>query len=430
MVTCCDLDNLQRDMKTHSSKILTASAKILTASAAPLSVGMSGDMMFDTSMMLAAFSSPATYRSLLHYEVLDLIGSPDLFYANYEGASAHGLNRNWEEVKDPGLIAGGVYSWLNNSINQHPKLASDLTKAGVDVVSLANNHCMDRGPVGVKRTIDACEAGGLLHFGTRRHSSTCEGWYTVVHRNGWNVAWVGCTDRIPSKLHDKNNQVLFCKSPVFLRLISLLSRQPSIDAVMATVHWGGREEKKSGHHRDSWRGACYSANVTASMRRFAKAIVDAGAATVLGSHPHVLMEWETYESKGRRALIAYSLGNAISRQGTGSGVGKPGSPIYNCRKRQGISADECKRRLLSHAIMFLNLTRTTDGPSVSCFSYVETGFANKMMMEEVAYSIDKKTHADLVLGSRWRTTPQQRTCFPLASVEHKSRRRRRAVRWA
>lgn len=423
------MDHLKRDMKAHS--LMTTPS----TSTAPLSLGVSGDLMFDTGMMSAAFSSPTTYRSLLHHEILNLIKSPDLFYANFEGTSAHGLDHNWKEVKDPGMVAGGVYGWLNNSINNHPKLAADLTVAGVDVVSLSNNHCLDRGHVGVKRTIDACKAGGLTHFGTRRDSSTCDGWYTVIRRNGWNVAWVGCTDKIRSKRghfkdSDKHDQVLFCKSPVFLRLISLLSRQPSIDAVIAAVHWGGREEaddsKDHGHHPHHWRGTCYSTRVTASMRKFAKAIVDAGAATVLGTHPHVLMEWETYESKGRHALIAYSLGNAISRQGAGFGLGHVGGPIYNCHRREKIPAKECRHRLLSHAIMFLNLTRTADGPTVSCFSYIETGFQKKLMMEQVDYSTGKKTHADLVLGSKWRTTPKKLTCFPLATVGQGRRRRRQA----
>lgn len=318
------------------------------------------------------------------------------------------------------MVAGDVYGWRKNSINQHPQLAADLALAGVDVVSLANNHCMDRGHVGVQRTINACEAGGLLHFGTRRDSSTCDGWYTITHKNGRNVAWVGCTDTIRSKrghnrVSDKQHQILFCKSSIFLPLVRLLSKRPGIDAVIATVHWGGHEDTDDSAKQ---RGACYSTRVTASMRGFAKAIVDAGAATVLGSHPHVLMEWETYESEGRRALIAYSLGNAISRQGFGSGPA-----MNNCQHSQGISADECRHRLLSHAMMFFNFTWTTHGPNVSCFSYVETAFTTNLMMEEVVSSArGKQSHADTVLGSRWRTAPEQLTCFPLEST---SRRRRR-----
>jgi poly-gamma-glutamate synthesis protein (capsule biosynthesis protein) len=425
MVRCCSVDNLEIQIKAVSEQTKLMEAQSSDASRSSLSLGVAGDLMFDSQMMSSAFSAPKFFRSLFHFDVLDLIKSPDLFYANFEGASAHGLNRNWEKVKDPGMVVGDVYGWEDNSINHHPKLATDLSIAGVDVVSLANNHCMDRGHIGLVRTIDALNAGALQHFGTRRDAGTCDGWYTIVNRNGWNVAWVGCTDKVRSKRgrykdSDKRNQVLFCKSPEFLSLVATLSRKPGIDAVIATVHWGGREDRWSGIKADgnSQRGACYSTNVTDSMRTFARTIVDSGAAAVLGSHPHVLMEWETYTSKGRRALIAYSLGNVISRQALGPG--SRGSAIFNCRHKERISAEKCRRRLGSHAIMFFNLTRTADGPSISCFSYVETSFAPNLMMEELVHShndsASDETFANTVLGSRWKTSRKQFTCFPLSPV--------------
>ena len=44
-----------------------------------------------------------------------------------------------------------------------------------------------------------------------------------------------------------------------------------------------------------------------SQRRLARAAIDAGAALVIGSHPHVLQEVEEYGG----GLIAYSLGNFV-----------------------------------------------------------------------------------------------------------------------
>ena len=41
-----------------------------------------------------------------------------------------------------------------------------LKEAGVDFVFTANNHCLDRGPEGVKRTIAALDEIGLPHTGT------------------------------------------------------------------------------------------------------------------------------------------------------------------------------------------------------------------------------------------------------------------------
>ncbi len=53
------------------------------------------------------------------------------------------------------------------------------------------------------------------------------------------------------------------------------------------------------------------------QQHFAKAWLDAGALMVLGSHPHVMQPIHFYQTKdGRQTLIAYSLGNFVSNQGS------------------------------------------------------------------------------------------------------------------
>ena len=44
-------------------------------------------------------------------------------------------------------------------------VAGALARAGVKVVSLANNHMMDCGPQGLRATLDACQAAGLVTVG-------------------------------------------------------------------------------------------------------------------------------------------------------------------------------------------------------------------------------------------------------------------------
>ena len=47
-----------------------------------------------------------------------------------------------------------------------PRVYQAVEEAGVDFVSTANNHCMDRGLDGLKRTITILDAVGLSHDGT------------------------------------------------------------------------------------------------------------------------------------------------------------------------------------------------------------------------------------------------------------------------
>jgi poly-gamma-glutamate synthesis protein (capsule biosynthesis protein) len=57
-------------------------------------------------------------------------------------------------------------------------------------------------------------------------------------------------------------------------------------------------------------GTEYVGNPTKHQTDFAHAAVDAGAAIVIGTHPHVVQTMETYQGK----YIYYSLGNFIFDQ--------------------------------------------------------------------------------------------------------------------
>jgi poly-gamma-glutamate synthesis protein (capsule biosynthesis protein) len=70
------------------------------------------------------------------------------------------------------------------------------------------------------------------------------------------------------------------------------------DLVVVSVHWGNE----------------YQRQPTKRQRDIAKLLVGAGCDLLLGHHPHVLQPAELVEADGRKALVAYSLGNFISNQ--------------------------------------------------------------------------------------------------------------------
>jgi len=62
-------------------------------------------------------------------------------------------------------------------------------------------------------------------------------------------------------------------------------------------------------------GAEYTQTPDSNQRRLARAALNAGAAAVIGTHPHVLQPIEAVTtSDGRQGFVAYSLGNFISSQ--------------------------------------------------------------------------------------------------------------------
>jgi poly-gamma-glutamate synthesis protein (capsule biosynthesis protein) len=102
---------------------------------------------------------------------------------------------------------------------------------------------------------------------------------------------------------DIHHQVLRCFDDAdrVVDIITRLARDPSIDAILVTPHWGDE----------------YAVHPTEAQRDLAHQLLDAGALAVLGTHPHVLQPWEKYLTRdGRETLVVYSLGNFVSRMRT------------------------------------------------------------------------------------------------------------------
>jgi len=53
------------------------------------------------------------------------------------------------------------YTWERYCFNTPASFLHSMKKAGFDLVSLANNHCMDRKETGILKTLENCEAAGL-----------------------------------------------------------------------------------------------------------------------------------------------------------------------------------------------------------------------------------------------------------------------------
>ncbi len=220
---------------------------------------------------------------------------------NLEGPTARSIGPNGRDMRDPGSIFDNrIYSGFPR-FNYHPSIADVLRNAGVDVVQTANNHALDRGPLGVDRTLQVLAGAALQTTGTRQ-AIPQQSWHTVRSVGDLRVAFLACTYST-NGLTDIQHQVLGCygNSPSVPNLIQSLVQQGNIDAVVLLPHWGTE----------------YSSRPTQRQRRLAQAAADAGAVAVVGAHPHVLQPIELITAReGRQVPVAYSLGNLISSQWT------------------------------------------------------------------------------------------------------------------
>jgi poly-gamma-glutamate synthesis protein (capsule biosynthesis protein) len=219
--------------------------------------------------------------------VADLLGQPDLTFANLESPIAPDAARDVRQFH----------------FNAPAEAALALRDAGVDLVAVANNHAFDQGRAGFEETLRRLEASGLRALGAG--PSGAEAGPVRVEAGGLSLAFLSWAYAFNQ---DGNECPPTAPPPPCLRA-SILVRDraleevraaaASADAVVVSLHWGVE----------------YARQPRAEDVEFAHRLADAGALVILGHHPHVLQPVEIYpRADGRVAVIAYSLGNFISNQ--------------------------------------------------------------------------------------------------------------------
>eukprot|EP00300_Choanocystis_sp_HF-7_P002796 c12123_g1_i1.p1 GENE.c12123_g1_i1~~c12123_g1_i1.p1 ORF type:complete len:822 (+),score=176.81 c12123_g1_i1:39-2504(+) len=373
-----------------------------------VSIGAVGDFLFEDNLQLQAFSHGS--YAVIWANITPAMKRHDMMYGNHEGTESFvtsvgngtwdkictrprrrsqtrcrfGGNLTWTDTEIPNAPPvyefGGVFSSGGPRLlfNYHPMLSTNLRDSGIGIMSTANNHCLDRGKQGLIETIDNLQAAGISVIGTRK--TVNESYHVVKKIRGVVTAWVACTDLVNTQMHgrsDNSSQVLSCFDPEFLALITNLSKTSGIDAVIAAIHWGGTAPRDTPDFTGMSRGVVYQKEVDCMMRNFTRMVVDAGAAVVLGSHPHVLHRIDKYVSpSGRVGLIAYSLGNFVSHGGFRETLPPPAF------LSRGYSSD--LSLLYRRAAAFLSFVLARDPSSgmfaVRCLSYLPV--SRKMLIHE------------------------------------------------
>ncbi|MCB1521576.1 MAG: CapA family protein [Hyphomicrobiaceae bacterium] len=262
-----------------------------------------GDLLFHNALQRQALVAKSNYQRFWK-SLLPVLQGADATYANLEGTAAEGVSPTGRAVRDPGRRwDGSVYGAgrLVLNYNYHPSLAVDLKESGFDVVSTANNHAADRGALGIDRTIATLDKAGIAHTGTRpRDAAEDRPWHVETKVGDMTVAWLACTYSVNGN-PDRFRQVANCyvDRDEIMSEIRWLAADPHIAAVILTPHWGGEQ----------------LARPFKSDRQYARDAIEAGAAAIVGAHPHVLQGWEKITaSDGRDGLVIYSTGNFISNQ--------------------------------------------------------------------------------------------------------------------
>jgi len=190
----------------------------------------------------------------------------------------------------------------NFNFRARPELVELLRQGEVAAVTLANNHLMDYGEVGVTDTIATLDGARIMHFGAGADLAAARV-PLVLARGGVTLGFLGyyfqdARDMLePAAVYATDHSAgvagcytdLACMTAMLERDLAALV--PRVDAAIPFFHWG---HEGSNEVRDY--------QITLAHRA-----VDLGARAVLGAHPHRFQGVEVY----RGAPIFYSLGNFV-----------------------------------------------------------------------------------------------------------------------
>jgi poly-gamma-glutamate synthesis protein (capsule biosynthesis protein) len=193
------------------------------------------------------------------------LNAADLTLANLESPLAQG---------------GGMTVPSNDGYNLCADSArADLFSAwDLDMLSLANNHRFDCGPDGVAATVKSLNARGIIPVGPGSQP---------VYRqiNGLKLAFLAFDD-------------ILAPFATPAAMMAIRSARASGAVVVVYVHWGME----------------YQSGATDRQKALARQFADAGAALVVGTHPHVLQPAGWISTSHGKTLVLYSLGNALFDQ--------------------------------------------------------------------------------------------------------------------
>ena len=183
--------------------------------------------------------------------------------------------------------------------NTAPEILAALRESGVDLLSLATEHALDKGYEGLDITISELTANGLLYAGAYPDGRNTGA--TMVSIDGVQVAVLAYTyglseDGMQKTDQDSRSAIPLLNTEQMIRDITQ-ARVAGANLVVVLPHWGTKNK----------------ADTPDALRRMARELAAAGADVILGSHPNVALGTERLnvtraDGLEYEAVVCYSLG--------------------------------------------------------------------------------------------------------------------------
>jgi len=243
---------------------------------APVTIMFGGDVML--SRQVNAQMTKNEDYSWPFVKIADFLSAADLTIINLE--SPFIIAENYS-------VPTGSFSFQAD-----PQAIIGLTKSGIDLVTLANNHILNQGAQGLEETKNILTAEQIKSIGAGQNSEIA--WrpeiFTIKDQKFAFLAYAYPNDNSVAT----TDQPGIANMDIEKMITDVKKLKQENDTVIVTMHAG--EE--------------YTTKPNEQQITFAHQAIEAGADLVIGHHPHWPQIWEIYQDKP----IIYSLGNLVFDQ--------------------------------------------------------------------------------------------------------------------
>lgn len=205
-------------------------------------------------------------EQLWRKDISEVIGKSDYVIGNLEGPLIN------DEYSRSDIFYG------------NPMFAEIISKSGVNVLNIANNHIMEHNELGFRSTIETLHQNNILTLGRIQNGLPD---IITIHHDNTKFAIAAFCDESVCSIDNPGCYASLDEQNIMQTLQRM--KDAGADVMIFIFHWGNE----------------YITIPSINQRHLAYKLIDCGVTLVVGHHPHVIQPYEKY----KEGHIFYSLGN-------------------------------------------------------------------------------------------------------------------------
>lgn len=244
-----------------------------------VSIVMVGDNLIHKTIYQSVANDNYNFKPI-YQEIKPYIKSFDLAFINQE------------------TILGGKEIGLSSypTFNSPYELGDALVDTGFNLISLANNHTLDRGEKAVINSVNYWSKQSVVFSGSCL--SIGESQVKFFEKNTIKFAFIAYTYGTNGIFHPNGKTYLANIYSDEKALLDLAELKKTVDIIIVSMHWG--EE--------------YSSLPNQEQKKQAYFLSSLGVDIIIGHHPHVIQPIDIISHNNHQTIVIYSLGNFLSDQ--------------------------------------------------------------------------------------------------------------------